>query len=107
MNIKNKRDYEVDVLRVLGIFLIILAHTSLKEKTNTLLFNLRNFDVVLLVFLSGLSSVHSLENVNSMGQYIEYITKRIRRLIIPGFSFITIYYLYIAIMNCFWQNPYH
>lgn len=94
----------MDVLRVLGIFMIILAHISLKEDENSLLFNIRNFDVVLLVFISGLSSIHSVESINSLKEYFAYLLKRFKRLIIPGWSFITIYYLYAIVMERIYES---
>ena len=50
-----KRDVAIDILRTIGILLIILAHTSLSNDSSSIAFNIRNFDVVLMVYISGLS----------------------------------------------------
>jgi fucose 4-O-acetylase-like acetyltransferase len=47
----NNRDLRIDILRVAGLLLIILAHVS----PPFLLFQFRTFDVPLMVFVSGLS----------------------------------------------------
>lgn len=45
------RDEGIDVLRTIGVLSIILAHVN--PPSNIL--NVRSFDVVLLVFVSGMS----------------------------------------------------
>jgi fucose 4-O-acetylase-like acetyltransferase len=43
------RDIRFDILKVIGLFCIILAHVS----PPSLIFQLRNFDVPLMVMISG------------------------------------------------------
>ncbi|MEA5509778.1 hypothetical protein VB715_08375 [Crocosphaera sp. UHCC 0190] len=45
------RSLEFDILKTLGIFCIILAHTL--PKTEVFIYQLRNFDVPLMVIVSG------------------------------------------------------
>lgn len=46
-----KRDSTIDLLRVLGTLLVILAHVKIPKVMS----EIRTFDVVLLVFISGMS----------------------------------------------------
>lgn len=49
------RDLKIDILRTIGILLVILAHVKLPE----LVRSIRSFDVVMLVFISGMSFAYS------------------------------------------------
>ncbi len=77
------RNYKIDLLRFVGLFMIILAHIS----PPSLLFQLRNFDVVLMVFISGASFKISYKR-NKNG-YWQYVWKRIKRLVFPVWIFLT------------------
>lgn len=79
-----KRNREVDFLRFVGLSLIILAHVD----PPTLIFQLRNFDVPLMVMVSGISFGISYRNE----PYGVYIWKRIRRLVFPVWMFLSIYF---------------
>ncbi|AMR30044.1 hypothetical protein A0256_00750 [Mucilaginibacter sp. PAMC 26640] len=80
----NSRNKTVDFLRFLGLSLIILAHLS----PPAWLFQLRNFDVPLMVLVSGLTySIYP-----SIYSYKEYVNKRIKRLVYPAWTFLTIYF---------------
>lgn len=48
---KSRRDVTIDLLRFIALTCIIIAHIN----PSPLLFQLRNFDVPLMVFLSGVS----------------------------------------------------
>lgn len=86
METVKERDLSIDVLRCLGILLIILAHCG----APTLLDELRNFDVILLVILSGIVSVKSYKRSKSG---FKYIKKRLIRLIVPTYIFLTILFI--------------
>lgn len=88
------RDLRIDILRVLAILLIILAHVSPPE----IIFNLRIFDVVLMVLLVGMS--YSL-STNRNGSYVKYIFKRFKRLIIPAWIFVSLFIVFIEVVKLF------
>lgn len=84
------RDYNIDILRAIGSLLVILAHVRPPE----IILNFRSFDVILLVFISGMTLSYSNEE-----SLIKYLTKRIKRLVIPTYITITVIFL-IAYMAC-------
>ena len=91
--IKN-RDLRFDILKVIGIFCIILAHFE----TGKIVFQLRNFVVPLMVICSGALYYHSLQRSNLT--FFEYIKKRVARLLAPSWMFLFLYFLLIFII-CF------
>lgn len=96
------RNLIIDNLRVLGIFLIILAHSN----PPNLIFQVRNFDVVMMVILMTLSYKISSDKRKEIN-YINYVNKRIQRLLIPTFLFLIFYFLMSFIMSCFVPEHYH
>lgn len=82
----NNRNYKFDILKSIALILIILAHM----KPNGIIMQIRNFDVILMIFVSVILSVKSIEKVNF--KYIEYIIKRIKRLVIPTWIFLSVYF---------------
>lgn len=76
------RNEKIDLLRFLGLSMIILAHI----KPPFLLFQLRNFDVPLMVFVSGASYAFSFKSES----YRSYLWKRIKRLLFPVWIFLTV-----------------
>ena len=80
-----ERKLEIDILRCLGILLVISAHCAFK---NALFFEIRTFDVVLLVFISILSFQES-----SRSNYCNYVKKRFVKLILPIWLFLTAYFI--------------
>lgn len=75
------RDNSLDVLRTIGILLIFLAHTECPFYIR----QLRIFDVVLLVIISGYV-------YKEPQNYFNYIWKRIKRLVFPTWIFLTIFF---------------
>lgn len=96
MEKKKKRDYKIDALRAIGLIAIIFAHSG----PPNLLFQLRNFDVPLMVLLSG--SVLHLSSTAS-GSKIRYFFKRVSNLLIPTWSILTLYFL-IALTYSYYTN---
>ena len=88
------RDINIDYLRIVGLFCIILAHVH----PPGLIFNLRTFDVPFMVVISGL-----LYRVTSKKQesIFHYIYKRAVRLIAPVYIFLTIYFLMLFFVTKF------
>lgn len=79
------RDQRIDLLRFIGLSLIIFAHTSPPSS----LFQIRNFDVPLMVILSGVS--FSLSGVKS--NYFEYVFGRFKRLVLPVWFFLSLFFM--------------
>lgn len=77
------RDTKIDFLRFIGLALIILCHAA----PPTLLNSLRQFDVPLMVMISGVSFAMSYKST----PYGKYVFKRFKRLILPVWVFLAIY----------------
>ena len=71
--IENKRNQAIDILRILGILLIILAHTSLCDDSASIAFNIRNFDVIMMVFISGLSFCQAYKPIRTCKEYFFFV----------------------------------
>lgn len=82
------RDMSIDILRFIGLSLIILAHAD----PPFTLAQLRCFDVPLMIFISGLTASRK-----KIPSYLEYLIGRSKRLLIPVYIFITIYLLGLMI----------
>lgn len=76
------RDLSIDIIRTLGVFLIILAHVDPPQ----ILHQYREFDVVSMVFISSLC----MSQVNGKESYIKMMKGRIKRLLIPTLILITV-----------------
>ena len=85
------REDRIDFIRFIGLSMVIFAHVSPPK----LLFQLRNFDVPLLVMVSGMSFQLSYKG----GAYKTYVWKRIKRLIFPTWFFLTCYFLTLLILD--------
>ena len=91
---KEKRKVSIDALKCIGMLLIILAHCG----APTFLDQIRNFDVVLLVILSGTLAIKSYARSES---WFKYIGKRIIRLLVPTYIFLTVLFILERIVNVF------
>ncbi|MDR7376888.1 peptidoglycan/LPS O-acetylase OafA/YrhL [Rhodoferax ferrireducens] len=84
------RDQRIDFLRFIGLSMIILAHVG----TPSYLFQLRNFDVPLMVLVSGMSfSLSFKTESNNKENYSAYFWKRFKRLVLPVWIFLTFLFL--------------
>ena len=83
------RDEKIDMLRFIGLSMIILAHVGAPP----LIWQLRNFDVPLMVLASALSFRLS----ETAQPYAAYVWKRIRRLVFPVWILLTAYFLLMYI----------
>lgn len=100
MDIK-KRDTSIDLLKSFGMFLIIIAHSNPSEW----LFELRTFDVPLLVFISASTFSLSLnEEIWNFEKYFQYLWKRFKRLVIPTWLFLFIYFFIFEIIDVVSNN---
>lgn len=76
------RDPYIDLLRFVGLSLIILAHVT----PPYVLGQLRSFDVPLMMFVSGLAA-----SGKEIPNYWDYVWKRTKRLIVPVWLFLAVY----------------
>ncbi|MDV7750674.1 acyltransferase [Enterococcus faecium] len=81
----NKRLIYIDYLKVIGLFLVILAHVDCPK----FLMQIRSFDVPLLVFISGYLAAKSYKQGNSY----QYYLKRIKRLAVPAWLFLIVFFV--------------
>lgn len=89
------RKYYIDVMKFIGIGCLFFAHVQGPDIAE----NLRGFDVPMMVLLSGFLSTSSLKKIDNP---LEYILKRIKRLVIPTWIFLVIFYLCMIIIG---QKP--
>lgn len=89
------RDLEIDLLRFLGLSLIILAHVQPPE----VLLELRCFDVPLMLFVSGLAFADKRPDFS-----ISYFIKRFKRLVIPVWLFLSVYFIIVLSLQHFGLN---
>lgn len=82
------RNFKIDFLRFIGLFMIILAHCS----PHLVIFQIRNFDVPLMVLISGVSFKLSFKKNDS---YFNYVWKRIKRLVFPVWIFLTLFFIFM------------
>ncbi|MBP1934987.1 acyltransferase family protein [Ammoniphilus resinae] len=88
-----ERDKKVDILRALALLGIIIAHIN----PPTILLQLRSFDVPLMALLMGTSFY--LTNKDRKINYFSYINKRFKRLIIPTWQFLTMFFILFFIIS--------
>lgn len=82
------RDNKIDFIKFIGLSLIILAHVH----PPFVLFQIRCFDVPLMLFASGLAfSGKSIDN------YIKFVLPRTKRLICPLYVFLSVYFAILFI----------
>jgi fucose 4-O-acetylase-like acetyltransferase len=98
---ERKRDIRIDLLKTIGIFCIIFAHTS---ADTDLLYQVRNFDVSLMVISSGILFSYSTQN--KPFSFWKYLKVRIPRLIAPVWAFIIFYFASAYPISLFLQQPY-
>lgn len=83
-----ERDNSLDMMRSLGLLCIILAHVS----PPFTIFQIRNFDVPLMVFISGYLFGNKNQAFKSISDFTSYLWKRFFRLVIPVWIFLSIFY---------------
>lgn len=89
-----ERDFTIDIMRSLGILLIILAHMN--PTPSDPLFQIRTFDVPMMVFISG--AAFFLAGKTSVN-YFSYVWSRIKRLVFPVWVFLAFFYLITFLFN--------
>lgn len=86
------RNDSIDCMRFIGLSLIILAHIN----PPYILFNLRCFDVPMMLFISGL--VYSGRKIDLS---LSFFIKRALRLVVPVYIFLTVYFLLAMVLKFF------
>lgn len=79
-----ERDTAIDLMRFIGITMIIIAHAEPGDPW----FQLRTFDVPMMLFISGLS--YSGRQISGWGKFV---WKRTKRLLVPLYIFLTAYFI--------------
>jgi len=75
----------IDTARFIGLSMIILAHVDPPD----IIFQLRNFDLPFMVLISAFPFTLASTKVNNYGSYLY---KRFKRLILPVWIFLTLYF---------------
>lgn len=86
------RNEKIDILRFIGLSMIIFAHVD----PPGIPFQLRNFDVPLMILVSAMSFSLSYK---ADEPYQSYVWKRIKRLVFPVWIFLTIYFGALLALN--------
>ncbi len=85
---RSKRNTKLDLMRLLGVLVIMVAHADPPEW----IFNLRNFGTPLLILGSALTYgfIYKKKDIQDRN---EFFKKRLKRLIIPAWIFLTFFFL--------------
>ncbi|MCG5610684.1 acyltransferase family protein [Klebsiella pneumoniae] len=87
-----QRNMTIDVMRVMGLLLIILAHVN----PPGILFQLRTFDVPMMIFVSGVSFYLSkASNVS----FATYSLSRFQRLVFPVWAFLIMFFFILYVFK--------
>lgn len=88
-----ERNIKLDLLRFFGVLIIMIAHASPPEW----LFQLRNFGTPLLIAGSSLTYafIYKYREINTYS----FIKKRMSRLIIPAWIFLTFFFSFFIVMS--------
>lgn len=83
------RNLSFDYLKFIGMIGLLIAHIS----SNKIILSIRSFDVNLLIILSAILATDTVHSDMTLCEIRTYIKKRILRLAVPTWIFITIYLL--------------
>src|SRR3990172_205525 len=83
-----ERDINFDVLKIIGLFCVIIAHTDPPE--SVLYF--QSFDVTLMVIISGALFSYSSSRTMIAASWT-YIKQRLLRLIVPTWTFLVFFFI--------------
>ncbi len=88
-----QRVISLDLLRFIGVLVIMIAHSG----PPGWLFQLRNFGTPLLIVTSALT--HSIIYKRKVFEVKPFLTKRLKRLVIPAWLFLTFFYPLLWIIS--------
>ncbi len=97
----NRRFLEIDLLRGLAIFSIILIHTSyyfLSDKLALFLWNINQYSVPVFLFCSGFIFFNRYQSIDGFS-FFEYVYKRFCRLLIPYYIFLVFFIPLVAVIQ--------
>lgn len=96
----NKRDTSLDIMRFLGVLIIMIAHSEPPEWV----FQLRNFGSPLLVIASALTSatIFKYKSIDIQSFY----KKRLSKLVFPAWIFLTFYFAAVYIFCMLVDKPF-
>ncbi len=97
---KDQRKIGFDVLKVIGLVCIVLAHTNAPD---SIMF-LRSFDVPIMVIISGSLFVYSSENKNIA--FWPYMKHRFIRLLSPTWAFLVLFFSLTFVIFSLMGKPY-
>lgn len=97
----SKRDIRFDILKTIGLLCIIFAHVG--PETN-ILFDIRRFDVILMVIVSG--SLYYSSSGSKKISFWSYLRKRLPRLIAPVWLFMTFFFISAYFIYSLLSQPY-
>ena len=100
MCLKVIRDVRLDLMRFLGVLIIMIAHAG----PSFWLFQLRNFGTPLLIVTSALTyaEIYSVRKLDLKTFY----RKRLTRLIIPAWIFLTLFFVSFGIASVVLHKEY-
>lgn len=90
---KTGRNLIIDLLRMIGLFLVIAAHCKFPDW----FYELREFDVVTLVAVSGMSFYLSAGRTQE--SYGSFVIKRFRKLVLPVWMFLVFFFLFFRLLG--------
>ena len=93
MNEIKQRNSTIDILRVIGLLLVIAAHCEFPEW----FYELREFDVVTLAAISGMA--YYLTAGRTDETYGAYVKKRFRKLVLPVWIFLIFFFLFFRLLG--------
>lgn len=96
-----ERDIRFDILKTIGLVCIIIAHV---RPENNILFDIRLFDVPLMVITSGTLYYYSANNKKI--SFLNYLQKRLPRLIVPVWLFLTFFFISAYLIFLLLVKPY-
>ena len=100
---ENNRVVFIDYLKVIGLLCIILAHVC----TDQNILQIRNFDVPLMILISGYLAVDSLKRCLKKDRpFLNYYWKRITRLLFPTWVFLIIFFAAMSFFPINGTYPY-
>lgn len=91
-----EKSYLIYLLKFIGLCAVILCHVNPPPQV----YNLRNFDVTMLVFASGMGfAAGGRDYLESPRLYLSYVWKRIKRLVLPTWLFLLVYFVFFNIVK--------
>ena len=93
------RNRAIDILKVIGIFTIMLSHSQgMPYEVNYF----RNYEVILLVMVSGMLY----KDFDQESISFAYIKKRLSRIVIPTWAFLLIFFALLSIASALLHIPF-